>query len=105
MKLCLLCTTVGKSDDARRMAEAAVERRLAACVHIEAIDAVYRWQGAVRHDNEQRLTFKTTEAAVPALKELVLDMHPYEVPALYVVPVSEATHAYHEWVMEEIASG
>ncbi|MBL8325115.1 MAG: divalent-cation tolerance protein CutA [Rubrivivax sp.] len=103
MKLCLLSTTVAKGDDARRMAQAAVEHRLAACVHIEAIDAVYRWQGAIRHDDEQRLTFKTTEAAVPALKELLLGMHPYEVPALYVVPVSEATHAYHEWVMGEVA--
>jgi periplasmic divalent cation tolerance protein len=103
MKLCLLSTTVGKESDARRIAEAAIERRLAACVHVDDTRAVYRWEGSVRHDAEQRLTFKTTEAALPALKELVLEMHPYEVPALYVVPVSEATHAYHEWVMGEVA--
>jgi len=101
MKLLLVCTTVGQADDARRIATAAVERGLAACVHIDAIESVYRWQGTLQHDTEQRLTLKTTEAAAPALRALILEMHPYDLPALYTLEVSEAHPAYAEWVARQ----
>ena len=103
MRLVAVYTTVGNADDARRLATAAVERRLAACVHIDAIASVYRWRGAVQHDTEQRLVFKTTEAAAPALRALILEMHPYELPALYSLEVAETSPAYHDWVVAETA--
>jgi len=101
MKLLLVCTTVGQADDARRIATAAVERGLAACVHIDAIQSVYHWQGTLQHDTEQRLAFKTTEAAAPALRALILEMHPYELPALYTLEVTEAHPAYTAWVARQ----
>jgi periplasmic divalent cation tolerance protein len=101
MKLLIVCTTVGQADDARRIATAAVERGLAACVHIDAVESLYRWQGALQHDTEQRLMFKTTEAAAPALRALVLEMHPYDLPALYTLEVGEASPAYAEWVAHQ----
>lgn len=101
MKLVAVCTTVGQADDARRIATAAVEQGLAACVHIDAIESVYRWQGRVQHETEQRLMLKTTEAAAPALRELVRQMHPYELPALYSFEVAEAQPDYATWVMEQ----
>ena len=101
MKLLLVCTTVGQAEEARRIAAAAVERGLAACVHIDAIESVYHWQGALQHDTEQRMTFKTTEAAAPALRALILEMHPYELPALYTLEVVEASPAYAEWVARQ----
>ena len=63
----LLQTTVGQEADAHRLAELAIEQHLAACVHIEPITSVYRWQGQVQHDSEWRLAFKTTSARLPAL--------------------------------------
>lgn len=99
MKLLALCTTVAKADDARRIAAAAIERGLAACVHIEAIESLYRWQGALHNDAEQRLTFKTTEAAAPALRALILELHPYELPALYALELAQASPAYADWVI------
>lgn len=101
MKLQVICTTVGQADDARRIGTVAVERGLAACVHIDAIESLYRWQGQLQHDTEQRLTFKTTEAAAPALRALILEMHPYDLPALYTLDVSEASPAYADWVAQE----
>jgi periplasmic divalent cation tolerance protein len=101
MLLQAVCTTVGQADDAHRMATAAVERGLAACVHIDAVQSVYRWQGAVQHDTEQRLMFKTTAAAAPALRALILEMHPYDLPALYALEVTDASPAYAEWVSQQ----
>lgn len=104
MKLVLVCTTVAEPDDARRLARAAVERGLAACVHVDAIESVYRWKGKVELGAEQRLMFKTTAAAAPALRALILELHPYELPALYTIDVPEASPAYAAWVEAQVGS-
>lgn len=102
--LLLVCTTVANTAEAQRLAHAAVEQRLAACVHIDAIESVYRWQGAVQSDAEQRLMFKTTSTAAPALRALILQLHPYQLPALYTLPVTEASAAYAQWVCEQVSA-
>jgi periplasmic divalent cation tolerance protein len=104
MKLLEVHTTVGNAEDARRLATEAVERGLAACVQSWPIRSVYRWQGAVQHDDELRLMFKTTEAAAPALRAFILERHPYELPALYTLEVEEANDAYRAWVLASVRS-
>jgi periplasmic divalent cation tolerance protein len=105
MKLRALVTTVGSAQDARRLADAAVDQRLAACVQITAIESVYRWQGAVQHEPEWRLLFKTTEVAEPALRALILERHPYALPALYALDALEPSEAYREWVVQNADRG
>ncbi|MCB2071832.1 MAG: divalent-cation tolerance protein CutA, partial [Ottowia sp.] len=59
-QILLVLTTVATQADAQVLARSMVEQRLAACAHIEAIDSVYRWQGAVQQEGEWRLLLKTT---------------------------------------------
>ncbi len=47
MKPIAVLTTVGNSGEASRMAQALVERKLAACAHISEIASVFTWKGAV----------------------------------------------------------
>jgi periplasmic divalent cation tolerance protein len=105
VKLRALYTTVASADDARRLARVAVERGLAACVQINAIESLYRWQGEVQHAPEWRLLFKTTEAAAPALQAVVLELHPYELPAVYALDVAEASEPYRAWVEQSCRAG
>lgn len=99
MKLPLLVvTTVATADQARDLARDMVERRLAACVQVTAIRSVYRWQGAVCEDDEQRLLFKTAPERVDELLAAIRQQHPYELPALHVVPTVQADTAYADWV-------
>lgn len=96
----LVVTTVGTREDAQRLARAAIEQRLAACAQIEAIDSVYRWQGAVHEDAELRILFKTAPARVDALLALLRSLHPYELPALHAFAVGKAEPTYAAWVTE-----
>lgn len=96
----LVVTTVGSTDDAQRLARAMVERRLAACAQIGAIDSVYRWQGAVQADAEFRLLFKTAADRVQPLMAALREGHPYELPALHAWPVAAADPAYAGWVVD-----
>jgi len=99
--LCLVLTTVATSADAERLARMMVEQRLAACAQINAIDSVYRWNGALQCETEWRLLFKTTEAARPALQAALRAAHPYELPAIVALPM-DAQAAFADWVRKEV---
>jgi periplasmic divalent cation tolerance protein len=101
----LLQTTVGSEADAQRLAEHAVQQRLAACVHIEPIASVYRWQGQIQRDAEWRLGFKTTAARMPGLVAALSAIHPYELPAFYTLSAQPATPEWAQWVQGECAQG
>ena len=96
--LVLLLTTLPSREAAQALAREAVQKGLAACAQIEAIDSLYRWDGQVCEDQEWRLLLKTTAAQQAALAALVADLHPYELPALLSVPVVWAEPAFAAWV-------
>ena len=98
-------TTVGDMDAARALAQAIVERKLAACVQLSAIESFYRWDGAVQHAPEVRLVFKTTEAAWPALHQAIVALHPYSLPEVHAHHLDQVHMPYAHWVAEQIAEG
>ena len=100
LELSAVVTTVGTPDDARRLAHAVLEQRLAACVQVEPITSHYRWQGALHEESELRLVCKTLPATVPALLALLRTQHPSPLPPL-VVQALAATQDYADWVRQE----
>lgn len=103
MKPVVVLTTVGSDFEARALAEALVEARLAACVNIiDRMHSVYRWEGRVQHDDEQLLLIKTTDARVEALREELFRRHPYDVPEFVVMPIESTSDAYGAWLLESV---
>jgi len=98
--LSIVVTTVGGLDDAGRLARAAVEQSLAACVHIEPIESVYLWEGAIQSGAEYRLSFKTTAQGSERLRPWLVTHHPYALPAVYTLEVSEVDPRYLAWVAQ-----
>ncbi len=96
----LVVTTVGTLDDARAMAQALVEQRLAACAQITPIESFYRWQGRVENDTEFRVLFKTRTACWPDIEAAIRALHRYELPAIHAIATARAYTPYAEWVRE-----
>ncbi|HTE38717.1 MAG TPA: divalent-cation tolerance protein CutA [Reyranella sp.] len=96
-------TTVGDKKEARRMAHALVEAKLAACAQIEKIDSVYAWKGAIENGREYRVLFKTTEARYEAVENAIRDMHSYELPAIYAIPCARIFAPYAAWIEQNTA--
>jgi periplasmic divalent cation tolerance protein len=95
----VVCLVTAPPDQARAIAEALVERELAACVNIVAlVQSVYRWQGAIEHDDEALLVVKTTRDAVPSLTAALEDLHPYENFELVALDVAAGAPAYLDWI-------
>src|SRR5690606_41592985 len=93
--------TAGSSEEARRLADAAVEARLAACAQISGpITSVYHWQGSIQADEEWRVVFKTADDRLAELTELLIDRPPYEVPGIIAVPTEGGSPRYLRWGAE-----
>lgn len=100
MKLLAVITTVASREDARKIATALVERKLAACAQIDEVESCYGWEGAVRHEPEFRVQLKTTDAQYPAVEAAIRALHGYELPAIHAVAVEHAYAPYAAWVVE-----
>lgn len=99
----LVITTLPDEATARTVARALVERRLAACVQVQAPGwSVYRWQGEVESAAEVALVAKVTAAGYPALEAGLRALHPYELPEIVAVPVVAGLPAYLAWVASEL---
>jgi periplasmic divalent cation tolerance protein len=120
----VVLTTTDSAEEAERLARAAVDARLAACVQIVGpVRSVFRWegasaatgedqgaseamggdQGAVSVETEWQLLTKTAAARVDDLIALLVGAHSYDVPEVIVLPVVGGHGPYLAWVTQETA--
>lgn len=97
----LALSTCPDADSAARIARTLVAEDLAACVQrLPGLVSCYRWQGETREDAEVLLLIKTTTARFGALKARLPALHPYTVPELVALSVSDGLDAYLDWVRQ-----
>lgn len=98
----IVLTNLPDAESADRLARLLVEQRAAACVNrLAPCASTYRWQGAVETATEVPLLIKTTRAAYPRLEQAIRAAHPYELPEIVAVSVTEGLPAYLGWVDQE----
>jgi len=98
VKYLAVVTTTGSQAEAQALARALVERRLAACAQIEPIESFYRWDGAVQHEPEFRVLFKTTEARHAEVEAAIRELHSYELPAIHAYVLEHVHAPYGAWI-------
>jgi periplasmic divalent cation tolerance protein len=100
----VVLVTCGTLPEARRIARAAVEAKLAACVNVmpNAVESIYRWKGKVEVSREYLLVIKTTARRLPELERMVRGMHSYDVPEFLVLPVVSGSSDYLRWLVESV---
>lgn len=99
----LVLTTCGSAEEARRIAQELVQRRLAACVNIvQQIESVYRWKGEVETATEWLLIMKTTSDVCTHLREALAKLHSYDVPESIELAIEDGSEAYLNWIGESV---
>ena len=99
----LVLTTCGSVEEARRIAQELVQRRLAACVNIvPQIESVYRWQGEVESAAEWLLIIKTTLDACEPLRDALTKLHSYDVPECIQIAIEDGSAGYLNWIGESV---
>lgn len=98
----VVLVTTDTQATAQAIAQALVERRLAACVNLFPISSVYRWEGAIQQEQEWQLIIKTGLNRVAAIEAALHDLHPYEVPEILVLPVASGSQSYLSWLGQQV---
>jgi periplasmic divalent cation tolerance protein len=98
-------STCGSLQEARAVAQALVESRLAACVNIvPGVTSIYRWKGVVEEASELLLLIKSTAELMPQVVAKLREVHSYEVPELIAVPIAAGLPDYLAWIGAETGS-
>ncbi|HKW13554.1 MAG TPA: divalent cation tolerance protein CutA [Candidatus Krumholzibacteria bacterium] len=95
MDYIVVLITAPTAADARRIARTLVEERLAACVNVlTGCESVYRWEEKVVEEAEAMMVAKTSRDLFPALAKRVGEIHPYAVPEVIGLPLTEVAERY-----------
>ena len=95
----IVLTTAGSVEEARKLARALVENRLAACVNVvPQVESIYHWQGKVESAAEWLLVIKTMARSFPGVQATIEALHSYEVPECIMLDVSDGDLEYLDWI-------
>ena len=95
----IVFTTAGSKEEARKIAHALVERKLAACVNVvPQVESVYRWKGKVERAEEWLLIVKTTAQNVDAVCNAIKELNSYDLPECVAIAVEDGSEEYLKWL-------
>ena len=91
--------TAPNAEEATRIADMLVERKLAACVQIlPPMTSIYVWKGEVQRESEILLVAKSTRAKFDELEEAARAIHSYETPEIIALPIVAGSQPYLSWL-------
>jgi periplasmic divalent cation tolerance protein len=96
-------TTTETKDDAEKIAETLVDKRMAGCVQIIGpITSIYRWKGKIEKAEEWLCQIKTKRELYSEVEETILRMHTYETPEIISIPINAGSKKYLQWLNSEL---
>jgi periplasmic divalent cation tolerance protein len=97
-------TTYPSLVEAEKAGAALVEEQLAACVNIlPGMVSIYGWLGAVERAEEVVMIVKTRASLAEAVRAGVKARHPYDTPAILVLPIESVDERYFAWILAQTA--
>ena len=94
----ILCTCPDQSS-AEMLARLIVAEQLAACVSIlPGVQSIYQWQGAIETAQEHLLLIKSHQSHFERLSCRITTVHPYDVPEIIALPITEGSVEYLKWI-------
>lgn len=94
--------TIDNRENALKIANLAVEKKLAACCQISGpITSIYSWKKKIESAEEFYCVFKTKKKLYKKLEKLIKSNHPYEVPEILSYKIDKGLVSYLEWLEKE----
>jgi periplasmic divalent cation tolerance protein len=96
-------TTADSEEDARKIARALVEKRLAGCVQIIGpIESVYWWKKKIETAEEWLCVIKAKSDDFEEIEKAIRRIHSYETPEILATSITLASQDYLNWLDSEL---
>ena len=96
-----VATTFASREDGRRVADALLAEKLAACIQLMDIESHYVWQGETRNEPEVMLVAKTRADLFQSVIDRIKALHPYETPEIMAQKFAAGFGPYLDWIGAE----
>jgi periplasmic divalent cation tolerance protein len=63
-----------------------------------AINSTYVWKGETQNEDEILLLIKSKTADFAKIKQTILEFHPYEIPEIVQIPITDGFDRYLSWI-------
>lgn len=100
MKCIEVKTTFEVQEEARKMAELLLGKKLVACAQILEIESHYVWKSERFIEHEYMLLMKTRKSLFKVLQKTIQENHSYEVAGIVANPICNLSKEYASWIEE-----
>ncbi|MFP4313418.1 MAG: divalent-cation tolerance protein CutA [Alphaproteobacteria bacterium] len=102
----MVYVTCKDKEEAKAIASAVIEKRLAACANIfSPHESLYWWEGSVQNEQEVAMVLKTPKERYHELEAAIKDFHSYEVPCIVAIPLENGYNPFLQWINDQTNSG
>ena len=95
-KYIMISTTFDNKEEANKIIELLLEKRLVSCCQLSNITSSYHWKGKIEHTEELLLQMKSKKELFKEIEKVILDNHSYETPQLIAYDIVDGY-----WIGEE----
>ena len=97
----IVSSAFASREDARRVAGALVDEKLAACVQLMDIESHYAWKGEIKNEPEVMLLAKTRTDLYSRVIARIKALHPYQTPEIVAQDFAAGFQPYLDWIETE----
>ncbi len=95
---CLVMVTASSEEEGKKIAQALLTEKLAACISMTAVESFYTWQEEMNQEREWQLFIKTRCDLFSQLAEKIQTLHGYDVPEIIALPMLSGSQSYLNWI-------
>jgi periplasmic divalent cation tolerance protein len=102
-KFIQVTTTTETKEDGLKIAQAILEKRLAACVQVVGpVASMYWWKENIETAKKWLCVIKSKKEMYRELAWMIQQNHPYDVPEILVTSIATGDPEYLRWLDSEI---
>lgn len=97
-----LVLSCGSWQEAQKIADSLLEKKLVACVEFFETKSKYWWQGELESANEVKMIMHSAEHLFAVIEAEVKKLHSYETFVLQAIPVSYVSKDAETWLKDTL---
>ncbi|KAF7682619.1 Divalent-cation tolerance protein CutA [Astathelohania contejeani] len=101
-KAYVLIVTVKTYEEAKKISQDILCKRLCACVQIEPINSLYIWNSVLEDETEYRISIKTFINKTQEISDRIKNIHSYTTPQILGYEIEIFNEKYYKWMCEAI---